>query len=185
MTFIITFSILYGMPSATERRLIQWFAGAYNSCNDPKIVELKADDKQEAPDAICRLADDKVVALELTSFGPPKGTCDRRMPNRHSDFSPLITTLGKKLRNDYHVPKADEVWLLVHLRYTLARNLVEEMIYGLLVPPRFDRIFFEWPLPGKTNRTSINVLDLPEYRFWTPDLPRPNRFENRLCFAGN
>lgn len=169
------------MPSHAESRLISWFVNAYNSCNSPKITDLKVDVKQEVPDAICKLENNRVVALELTSFGPPKGTCERRMPNCHSDLSPLIATLGKKLRNDYHVSGADEVWLLVHLRYTLSKKLVEETVDGLLVPPNFDRVFLEWPLPGVIDRTAINVLELPSHRFWTPNLPLPNRFENRMC----
>lgn len=171
------------MPSSSERRLIQWFINGYNTCHEPKITRLHADDKQEAPDAICELDNNSVVALELTSFGSPKGTSPRHIPNCYSDLHPLIKTMHRKLNNDYRLLEAHEVWLLVHLRYTLTRELVEEATKDLLVPSRFDRIYFEWPLPEKTEKTSINVLELPTHRFWTPDLPRPNRFGNKLCIS--
>ncbi|MFA5933100.1 MAG: hypothetical protein WCV81_02410 [Microgenomates group bacterium] len=169
------------MPSSSERRLINWFARSiYNTQNAPKIVEVKADREQEAPDSICKLDDGSVIALELTSFGPPKGTTDRNTPSCTKDFAPLIKTLGKKLHNDYRIPEADEVWLLVHLRYTMEKELVKAVLKDLEIPPRFNKIFVEWPLPQKTERMSVNVLELPSCDLWVPDLPRPNRFVNRL-----
>lgn len=164
------------MPSASERRLINWFThSVYNTSREPRIIDVQADRKQEAPDSICKLEDGRIVSLELTSCGPPKGTRDRHIPTCPKDLNPLIGTLNKKFLNDYRISEADEVWLLVHLRYTLSRELVEETVGNLVIPPRFNRVYLEWPLPQKTDRTSINVLELPSHEFWIPDTPRPKR----------
>lgn len=164
------------MPSSSERRLINWFANSiYNTQNVPKIIGVHAEKEQEAPDSICTLEDGRMIALELTSFGPPKGARGRHIPHYCSDLSPLMRTLDRKLNNDYKVPGADEVWLLTHLRYTLPRELVEQALEGFLISSRFDRIYIEWPLPEKTDRTSVNVLELPSNKFWIPDIPRPKR----------
>lgn len=161
------------MPSLTERRLIRFFANGYNSTHEPQIDGLQADIHQEAPDAICTLADGQVIALELTTVGAPKGTRARHTPykNTNIDLLPLTKVLNRKLGFDYRTEGTDAVWLVVHLRFTLPQYLVEKTISGITIPSRFDRVFLQWPLPGKNLTSPINVLELPNYAYWFPKLP--------------
>lgn len=171
------------MPRSVESRVIKWFVNAYNTCNNPKIIRVLADDKQEAPDAICELEDKNKIALELTSVEAPKGTTARHSPHRNPNLSSLIKIMEKKFKNDYRVRGVDEVWLLIQLRLTLSRDLVKESIKEIVIPPRFDRVYLQWPLPEKSEGMSVNVLQLPDFKFWVPDLPRPDRY--RTLFPNN
>ena len=163
------------MPSVTEQRLAGFFTSSYKSAHEGNpVISLHCDKKQEAPDAICTLADGKVVGLELTSVFAPKGTDARKAPHKNPNLRPLSEILDRKLSYDYKGEGMDEVWLLVHLRLTLPRDLVEKAIGGIIIPTsRYSRVFLQWPLPEKDEFISVKVLELPELKFWSPNLPRP------------
>lgn len=163
------------MPSSNERRLINWFVHGYNTCNTPKITAVNADRIQEAPDAICSLENNQQIALELTTLGAPKGTFARYTSQHERDLPSLVKLMQRKLNNDYRVSGINEVWLLIHLRLTLPWTEVEETVSNIQIPSRFNKVYLQWPLPIKTDQTSVSVLELPNHRFWSPNIPRSIR----------
>lgn len=165
------------MPKVEEQRLAKYFKSLYDSAYpDNQIISLRCDQKQEAPDAICVLTDGKIMGLELTSVWAPKRSSARQTPHRNPNLEPLITVLKRKLGYDYRTEEVDGIWLFVHLRLTLPRDLVEEATRGIIVPSRFDKVFLEGPIPGQTSGTNISVLELPDLKRWSPNLPRPSHF---------
>ena len=171
------------MASVIERRQLAFFADVYNSVNEPTIISFKHDKFQESPDAICTLSNDEKKAIELTSVGAPKGTTARKTPHKNPDLSPLVRILNRKLSYDYREDGVSGVWLLVHMRLTLPRDLVEEAVSDIVIPSRFEKVFLEWPVPFDSSsglaeghdqqKISINVLELPTFKHWSPNLPKP------------
>ena len=168
------------MASVEERRQLEFFADVYNSVNEPTIISFKHDKFQESPDAICTLSNDEKKAIELTSVGAPKGTTARKTPHKNPDLSPLVRILNRKLSYDYREEGVSGVWLLVHMRLTLPRDLVEEAVSEIIIPSRFEKVFLEWPVPpddplddGTEEKININILELPIFKHWSPNLPKP------------
>jgi hypothetical protein len=159
------------MPRIEEQRLARHFGSLYNSAySDDPIVNLQCEEQREAPDAICTLASGRVMGLELTSVWAPKRTTARKTPHKNPNLEPLVGILNRKLGYDYRTAGVDGVWLFVHLRLTLPRDLIEEAIRGIKVPIRFDKVFLEGPIPGQTQGTNLNVLELPDFKSWSPNL---------------
>ena len=69
------------------------------------------------------------------------------------------------------------VWLLVHMRLTLPRDLVEEAVSDIVIPSRFEKVFLEWPIPPCDEKMNINILELPTFKHWSPNLPKPSHRE--------
>lgn len=138
-------------------------------------MRVQAEKPQESPDAILVLGDGRHVGLELTSCLPPKGSPARHSPHINPDMSRLRKVLDRKLQYDYRIEGVDEVWLLVELSLTLSKDRIVQAVEGVLVPNRFQKVFIQWPSLERREKIGINVLELPEYRFWIPDLPRPQR----------
>ena len=166
------------MASVEERRQLEFFADVYNSVNEPTIISFKHDKFQESPDAICTLSNDEKKAIELTSVGAPKGSSARKTPHKNPDLSPLVRILNRKLSYDYREEGVSGVWLLVHMRLTLPRDMVEEAVSEIIIPERFEKIFLEWPIPfdasSHDQNININILELPTLKHWSPNLPKPS-----------
>ena len=169
------------MASDLERRQLEFFADVYNSVNEPTIISFKHDKFQESPDAICTLSNDEKKAIELTSVGAPKGSSARKTPHKNPDLSPLVRILNRKLSYDYREEGITGVWLLVHMRLTLPRDMVEEAVSEIIIPPRFEKVFLEWPVPpcvgsedDEDQKININILELPIFKHWSPNLPKPS-----------
>lgn len=166
------------MPSIEEQRLAKHFTSLYNS-TEPKdrIVDLFCNAQQDAPDAICTLLSGRKIGLELTTVWPPKGTRARKNPHKNLNFRPLVDILDRKLICDYRANGVSGVWLFVHMRATIPVNLITDAIREIVIPRRFEKVFLEGPIPGETIGTQLNVLELPEFKIWSPNIPRPNRFQ--------
>lgn len=156
------------MPSIKERRVIDYFICEYNTVENPKIIDRKADANQEAPDAIVYCQDGRKVALELTSVFPPKGTTSRSKWCFRDDVSPIHKVLGRKFLNHYRDAGIDEAWLLVHIRKTLPKETILEGVKDIEVPDRFDRVYLNWPVPMDVRRTGMGIYEVKSQKLWLP-----------------
>lgn len=156
------------MQNLAECRTIDYFIRGYNSVHSPETISRASDLKQDAPDAICLASDGSKIALEHTSVYAPR-RISKHQPRR-DDLTPVRGTLERKLLCHYNIG-VDQVWLLMHIRRTLPREMVEKALEGVKVPSRFNRVFLQWAVPINGWASGTGVLELPTGDFW---LPRPH-----------
>lgn len=169
------------MPRSGERRAIDRFVHNYNSAHSPAIIDLYARDDQEYPDAVLRLADDRLVGLEHTSYGIPKGAGIRNPSQVYHKIPSLRKVIERKFLCDFRVNELEarswyrtrigsgsEVWLLVQLRPTYTLDGIQEAVDGLQIPINFDRIFVQGPLAIDEGLARLGVLELTNGNLWYP-----------------